>query len=112
MKLIGVFILIFFLKIQSNAQTKDSIPNSPFQLVIQDYKLQQAVNSISNQPEHKKQIALLQHFVDSFFTAIAPNGVQNQTLDNYEVKGVVRDFNTGEGIPFAQILCTLFLIPF
>lgn len=86
------------------AQSIDSASTPKLLPKITDYRLQQNADAILSRPERIKSDAAMKAFLDSFFTAITPNIAKTKHSSAKEIKGVIRDFNTGEGIPFAQVL--------
>lgn len=71
---------------------------------VQDVKLQQDAKAILARPERRIRDSMMQAFVDSFFRAVTPDSSIVVARGNKRIKGIIRDYNTGEGIPFAQVL--------
>ncbi|HTN16172.1 MAG TPA: hypothetical protein VL092_00720, partial [Chitinophagaceae bacterium] len=67
-----------------------------------DPKLQQSAQEILSRSERRLQDSLMKLFTDSFLNA----AMIPDTAPRFRktVRGIIRDFNTGEGIPFAQVL--------
>jgi hypothetical protein len=83
------------------SQNVDSFAHIP-QSIPADPKLQQHAQEMLSRPERRFRDSLMKVFVDSFLQTAAP--VAPAIRNKRSIKGIVRDLNTGEGIPFAQVL--------
>lgn len=93
-----LWLLFLCCSVHTRAQVKDSLPSG-----FHDPRLAKEVSRILSQPQRISQDSALQAFVDSFF--FAARGDSSRSLPTgKQVKGLIRDYNTGEGIPFAQVL--------
>lgn len=66
-----------------------------------DPKLQQSAQEILSRAERRLQDSLMKVFTDSILNTPAPVAAPQFKKT---VRGIIRDYNTGEGIPFAQVL--------
>lgn len=100
------FLIIFFGLLLCNklAMSQNAADSIVYKEVIPDAKLERQVELILAAPERKAQDSLMKHFVDSFFAAITPDTIAPSASGKKHIKGIIRDYNTGEGIPFAQVL--------
>lgn len=122
--LIAFFFTLSFLQVESHAQTADSLARQldstakktadstaipVLEFVVQDPRLEKEARYLEAGIERAEKYAAIQRFVDSFFQAVTP--LRDTTAEQgnsgvYLVSGTIRDRNTGEGIPFAQVQVT------
>jgi hypothetical protein len=95
-----IFFLIFATPLFAQKVEIDTSKES----YIFDEKLQQTADFILSQPSRKIQDSLLHLFVDSLLQRGNSSLEFPKSNKGHTIKGIVRDLNTGEGIPFAQIL--------
>ncbi len=101
----GIVLICFLVwSINVDAQTIDSnIKDSSEQKII-DKKLQKEAEKITQQPLRKSADSAVKSFVDSLLSTLTPDSISKLKPAGKSVRGIIRDLNTGEGIPFAQIL--------
>lgn len=81
--------------------TSDS---SRLQFIIQDPVLEHTARQLLNNPLRQASDQQMKAFVDSFLkTAVAPTSAATRQEYAFTITGTVHDYNTDEGIPFAQV---------
>lgn len=96
-----IFTILFMCPFQVEAQeSKVETLDVPY---IFDRKLQSSAEEILARPARKEQDAQMKVFVDSFLKKGLEKATEIINEKKYQIKGIVRDVNTNEGIPFAQV---------
>jgi hypothetical protein len=96
-----IFTVLFLLHHAVGAQ--NSTPKAKNGQAVFDPKLQISADDILARPARKAQDAQIKAFVDSFLKIGKEQTGNPNARKKYSIKGIVRDVNTNEGIPFAQI---------
>lgn len=89
-------LLVVGIRAQSSETT---IPTYVF-----DQKLQASAEMILAKPERMFSDSVMKQFVDSLMRRDSIITALKKANANHLIKGIIRDYNTGEGIPFAQII--------
>lgn len=109
---LALFVPVLFLSISLKAQVTDTAATPPvLKTILYDNELNKSAQQILSRPARKQEDAVMQQFVDSFLKIATLVKHENDSVEQtikkstgkLEIKGTIKDRNTGEGIPFAMV---------